>query len=130
MIGLMKRSCYRFLLAIQDLSAQQQLKAMEEFDSGKEPYYTTTYKQLKRIGQITEANTLKKDWDSAMNTAKTALGIPCEEKNTYEIQNGDNLIKIANKFGITVDELKLANNLKSNNITAGYELIIPSKTDG
>ena len=40
----------------------------------------------------------------------------------YTVQKGDSLWKIANKFGITVEELKNLNNLKTNTITVGQNL--------
>ena len=45
----------------------------------------------------------------------------------YIVQPGDNLYKIATMYGLTVDELKAANNLTSNLLSIGQNLIIPSK---
>ncbi|MDO5395880.1 MAG: transglycosylase SLT domain-containing protein [Bacteroidales bacterium] len=46
---------------------------------------------------------------------------------THNIKSGENLSKIADKYGITVDQLKKANNLKNDNIRAGQTLNIPAK---
>lgn len=48
------------------------------------------------------------------------------ETNVYTVQKGDTLYSIANKFNITVPEIKASNNLTSNLLTLGQELIIPS----
>ena len=47
----------------------------------------------------------------------------------YIVVKGDSLWAIANKFGITVEELKLLNNLKSNIITVGDKLIVQKPTE-
>lgn len=44
--------------------------------------------------------------------------------NTYIVQSGDTLYKIANKFNLTVNELKELNNLTSNTLSIGQKLII------
>lgn len=50
---------------------------------------------------------------------------------TYTIQPGDSLSSIAQKFGITVDELVKANNIENpNEIFAGQELTIPPPKAG
>lgn len=47
--------------------------------------------------------------------------------NYYTVKSGDSLWSISRKFGITVDELKSANNLSSNLLSVGQNLIIPGK---
>ena len=48
-----------------------------------------------------------------------------EPSDIYVVQAGDSLYKIANQFGTTVDEIKKANNLTSNNLSIGQQLFIP-----
>lgn len=48
--------------------------------------------------------------------------------NTYVVKSGDTLYGIANKYNISVDKLKSANNLTSNSLSIGQRLIIPSST--
>ena len=50
-----------------------------------------------------------------------------QDKNVYTVKSGDSLWAIAKRYGITVDELKRANNLTSNTLSIGQKLIIPSK---
>ncbi|MCI8569250.1 MAG: LysM peptidoglycan-binding domain-containing protein [Bacilli bacterium] len=45
---------------------------------------------------------------------------------TYIVHNGDTLYGISKQFGISVEDIKLANNLTSNNIVVGSSLVIPS----
>lgn len=42
---------------------------------------------------------------------------------------GDNLYSIANKYNVTVDEIKSANNLTSNLLNIGQILVIPGTKD-
>lgn len=46
----------------------------------------------------------------------------------YLVTQGDTLYKIANKFGVSVNDLISANNLKSNVIYPNQVLLIPSST--
>ena len=46
--------------------------------------------------------------------------------STYTVQSGDSLWSIANKFGVTVNDLKNANGLTSNLLSIGQVLIIPN----
>ena len=42
----------------------------------------------------------------------------------YTVKNGDTLYGIANKFNLSVEELKNINNLKSNNLSIGQKLLV------
>lgn len=52
---------------------------------------------------------------------------PSGETTEYTVKGGDNLSKIARKFGTTVKEIKALNGLKNNNITKGKKLKVPGK---
>lgn len=47
------------------------------------------------------------------------------EANTHIVKVGDTLYSIANKYGMTIDELKKLNNLSNNILTIGQVLIVP-----
>lgn len=55
------------------------------------------------------------------------LLIPTDEESikTYTVAKGDSLWNIANKYGITIDEIKKANGLTTNNLSVGQKLVIP-----
>lgn len=50
-----------------------------------------------------------------------------DNQNIYIVKKGDTLYKIANMYKTTVDNLKALNNLKSNILSIGQKLIVPSK---
>ncbi|MCK4709315.1 MAG: LysM peptidoglycan-binding domain-containing protein, partial [Gammaproteobacteria bacterium] len=61
------------------------------------------------------------------------LNIPAKERITwkrYKIKPDQTLSHIADKFNITVDQLKLINKMRSNNIRVGKHLIIPVASKG
>ena len=52
-----------------------------------------------------------------------------EQDNIYIVKKGDTLYSIANKYNVSLDELKRMNNLTSNNIIIGQKIYIPSKEE-
>lgn len=48
----------------------------------------------------------------------------------YTVQKGDSLYSIAKKFGTTVNEIEILNNLDSTNLSIGQELKIPGTEGG
>lgn len=50
--------------------------------------------------------------------------------NTYTVKSGDSLYSIAKKYGISVDDLKKANNKTTNLLSIGEILIIPDISSG
>jgi len=49
------------------------------------------------------------------------------EGEVYVVKQGDNLSKIAKKFGVTVKAIRTANNLKNDRILPKQRLTIPTK---
>jgi membrane-bound lytic murein transglycosylase D len=56
---------------------------------------------------------------------KTSYKPSSNKENIYIVQKGDTLFSIARKFGVSVDVLRILNNLESDNIKVGQELLIP-----
>ena len=85
--------------------------------------YETTVNTLKSLNNLTS---------DVLNVGQVLL-IPNESSNgssnnssTYTVKAGDSLWNIANKYGITVDELKNLNGLTSNILNIGQVLKVPS----
>ncbi|MFM4873256.1 LysM peptidoglycan-binding domain-containing protein [Aeromonas veronii] len=64
------------------------------------------------------------------DTLELALAdLPKNERirtRSYQVTSGDTLSRIAQNHGVSVNELKLANNLRSNNLRRGQQLVIPT----
>lgn len=83
-----------------------------------------------------DVNQIKNNWQGLAEAVVRALAnyvgvtyIPPKgmESNYYIVKKGDSLYSIARNYGVTVNELKSANNLTSNNLSIGMSLIIPSE---
>ena len=48
---------------------------------------------------------------------------------TYTIQKGDSLYQIAKKYNIKVNDIKLINNLKTDNLSIGQKIKIPTTNE-
>ena len=81
--------------------------------------FNTTVDELKRINNLTS---------NILNVGQL-LKIPSgvSTPDTYTVQKGDSLYSISNKFGTTVNELKMLNNLASNTLSIGQTLKIPTQ---
>ena len=80
--------------------------------------FNTTVEKLKSINNLTS--------DNLQLGQKLFLKDNMQNSTSYKVQKGDTLYSIANKLNTTVEELKKENNLTSNNLFIGQELIIPS----
>ena len=86
----------------------------------------TTVDNIKKLNNLSSNNlsvgqVLKLSYDTENGDIK--------ESNIYTVKKGDSLWLIANKYGTTVDELKNANDLKSNTLSIGQTLIVPEKKE-
>ena len=81
--------------------------------------YNITVDELKRINNLT-TNTITIGQILNINTNN-------QNNNIYEVKRGDTLYSIANKYNTTVQELKTLNNLQTNTLSIGQNLLIPIK---
>lgn len=86
--------------------------------------------ELKKINNLTSnALTIGQRLKVTTDLPTTPPTPSTPDSNTYyTVKKGDNLYAIANKFGMTVDELKRLNNLTSNLLSIGQRLIIKEVT--
>ena len=81
--------------------------------------YNTTVDELKKL------NNLSTNLLSVGQILKIPVKSEVENYNIYTVAKGDTLYKIANQFGVTVNDIITANNLKSNTLQIGQKLSIP-----
>ena len=82
--------------------------------------YNVTVDAIKRANNLTS---------NLLNVGqRLIIPLPSIESsnNTYVVKKGDTLYSIANKYNVSVDNLKNTNNLNNNNLSIGQTLIIPS----
>lgn len=82
-----------------------------------------------------DVNQIKNNWkelaEAVVRALAIYLGVPYKApsgSDFYTVKSGDTLWKIANAKGISVDDLKKANNLTNNSLTLGQILKIPKKS--
>ena len=131
------------VLTINDVAADKAATAREEATANMLAATQTT----NQTGQQTQAQQKKetpapaaskpeKKKETAQNTTKKNTAKNTAAKNTtakkskqtvHTIKSGENLGRIAKKYGVTVDAIKKANGMKNDAIRAGAELKIPAK---
>lgn len=84
----------------------------------------TTVDNIKRLNNLTN-NTLQIGQILKLNNEENEDNL--KDKNIYTVKKGDSLWLIANKNGVSVDDIKNANNLTNNTLQIGQILIIPDK---
>lgn len=81
-----------------------------------------------------DVSQLKNNWENLAEAVTKAIVeyaggkyVALIDSNYYTVKSGDSLWSISKKFGVSVSELKEANNLSSNLLSIGQNLIIPGK---
>lgn len=109
---------------------QQDLKSMGYFNYGK---ITGFYGEITRnsVIKFQNANGLVADGIAGAKTlAKVNQVVNSGTISYYTVKSGDSLWTISQKYGTTVDKLKAANDILSDNIYPGQTLKIVRKTSG
>lgn len=81
----------------------------------------TTVDELKKINNLTD-NSLSIGQILKIPTKTIDIG----DTEIYQVQKGDTLYGIANKYGISLSELKAINNLDNDNLAIGQLINVPS----
>ena len=98
------------------------------------PNYETVMIEYGYVDNASDASRIKNNYLDYAEAVVRAIAlytgtnyVPLPGANYYVVKKGDSLWKIATSYGISVDELKKANNLTSNNLDIGQLLFIPSE---
>ncbi len=95
------------------------------------PNYKTVLIDYGYVDNVNDANKIRNNYKDYAEAVVRAIAMYTGVKyvpvgtDYYVVEKGDTLYKIANRFGITVDDLKNANNLKNNILNIGQILVIP-----
>jgi|GEM_PF-913930 len=100
-------------------------KALAEYNSLSNPNQLKVGQEL-RIPESVGATAPAK---RAAPVSSRPVASSIKQGASYVIQKGDSLSTIAKRSGLTVNEIKVANNLKSDSIIAGKKLAIPKKSE-
>ena len=71
---------------------------------------------------------MENNLNSDVITIGQVLTIPLKSTgmpSLYVVQKGDNLWSIANKYGVSINQIRMVNNLSSDVLSIGQTLIIP-----
>ena len=85
--------------------------------------YGVSVDEIKSLNNLT-SNTLSIGQELLIPTSNTITETNYE---VYTVVSGDTLYGIANKYGVSVDDIKTLNNLTSNTLSIGQRLQIPLK---
>lgn len=80
-----------------------------------------------KIGDKVKIPPAKTPGAASLNGAAATIGGGDGGTKTYKVKSGDNLMKIAKSFGVTVKQVRAANNLRTDQIKVGQTLKIPAK---
>ncbi len=105
-----------------DISSSQDTYMVQKGDTLSKiaNQFNTTVEELKKLNNLT----------SDLIQIGQILFIPVTSispTETYTVKKGDTLYSISQQYGVTVEELKLTNNLTNNNLYIGQELKVPTK---
>ena len=89
--------------------------------------YGLSVRKLKRINRL-KSNRIYAGRRLRLGFSKKAARAKGKKVRRYRIRRGDNLHKISKKFGLSINQIKRINNLKSDKIIRGHYLIVASNS--
>ena len=90
--------------------------------------YGVSVDELKRYNNLS-SNVLSVGQQLYIPTGQIVEDVIDTNYNTYVVVSGDTLYSIASRYGVSVDELRNINNLNSNTLFVGQQLLVPSSSE-
>ncbi|WP_254062202.1 LysM peptidoglycan-binding domain-containing protein [Acidobacterium sp. S8] len=85
--------------------------------------YHVSSSEIAFVNQLSSTTDLS-GLDSLVIPVAPAAAPSAARNSTYKVQHGDTLITVADRFGVTVDQLRRWNSLRSNTVAPGRRLYI------
>ena len=98
------------------------LSSGESLEDVARQYHVST-SEIAFVNQLSSTTDLG-GVDSLVIPVAPAAAPSSARSSTYKVQRGDTLITVADRFGVTVDQLRRWNNLRSGTVSAGRRLYI------
>jgi|GEM_PF-3293045 len=114
----------------QSNGANQQNQSVYKVKSGDTVYslakkYGISVQEFKELTGIKSDNLTSGQVINLTRLENAGKKEKTEENETHKVKKGETLYSIAQKYGVTVDELKKANNLKNDSLQLNAEIKIP-----
>jgi LysM repeat protein len=116
---------------------EQKMAALEAKFRSLEKRQEQTLADIRKIGKLATATdmsiaSLKQEMSTQMANMKGALEAvvavaKAGQQTSYQVKSGDTLERIAGRQGTTVAAIQRANNLSTDRIIVGQELVIPGQ---
>ncbi len=108
---------------------QQQANNKKNNNGNKQVANNNTKNNKQQANNSKQANNKKNSkQEQQPNNKKNSKQGANNKPTEHEIKSGESLTTIAKKHGVTIEELKKANNLKDDKIRAGESLKVPKKS--
>lgn len=111
--------------AVDSVAVTRSEEVAAAFAAPEEPAKAEPQAAAKSEKQTRASNQNKNTQNAASKTEKKE---PAKSKTvTHTVRKGENLSKIAKRYGVTIQAIRNANNMKDDRINVGQKLKIPSK---
>ena len=98
-------------------------KALADYNNLSNPNVVKVGQEIRIPGSLDTVAPISRVSSPVASPARSSI----KQGSTYTIQKGDYLSSIAKRSGLTVNEIKMANGMKSDSLVAGKKISIPKK---